>query len=92
MPSRKKAGVLTDYEIAWVVREVAKFTDKSFGEIAEKVSDYLCENEGSLSAYEASLGNDIAGEFERLWPREGLWTPGPDAPQALALIKRALRP
>ena len=51
MPSRKEAGVLTDYEIAWVVREVAKLTDKSFSEIAEKVGDYLCENESSFSEY-----------------------------------------
>ena len=91
MPSRKRAGVLTDYEIAWVVREVVKLTDKSFSEIAEKVSDYLCDNEDSLSEYEESLGNDIAGEFERLWPRERFWTPGPDAPLTLDIIKRALQ-
>ena len=29
-----------------------------------------------MSEYEQTLGNDIAGELERLWPREGVWKPG----------------
>ncbi len=88
--SRKRPGVLTDYEFAWVVREVAKLTDKSFREIGEALSDYVWGGESSLSEYEQTLGGDIAGELERLWPREGVWQPGPDALAALKLIQRVL--
>ena len=86
---RRATGQLADYEMAWVIREVAKLTDKSFREIGEALTDELCENE-SLSEQEKALGNVIAGEFERLWPREGLWEPGPYARQALMLIQRVL--
>ena len=92
MSSRKSAGILTDYEIAWVVREVVKLTDMKIREIAEKVADYLDENADSLSEYESRLGNSIAAEFDTLWPTEGLWPPGQDATRALDLIRRACNP
>ena len=87
--ARKRSGQLTDYEMAWVVRAVVKLTDKSLREIGEALANELADND-SFSDYEQTLGNVIAMDFERLWPREGLWEPGPDARQALLLIQRVL--
>ena len=87
---RRGDGHLTDYETAWLVRELAKLTDKPLREVAEAVDEELFENE-QLSEYELTLGNEVMGALETLWPREGLWQPGPDAHQALILIRRALK-
>ncbi len=87
---RKRPGVLDEYEIAWVVRQIAKTTDKPFREIGEEVSNYIIENEDDLSEYEIQIGNDIGGTLERLWPTEGYWQHGEDAEEALALIHQVL--
>ncbi len=87
---RRGDGQLTDYETAWLVRQLAKLTDKTFRQIAEAVDEELDENE-HLSEYERTLGNSLVGTLERLWPREGWRQPGPDAQQALVLIRRALK-
>ncbi len=80
---------MKDYEIARVVREVVKVTDISLREIAYLINQELHENE-DLSEYEITLANELMGTFERIWPREGLWAPGPDARLALSLIQKAL--
>ena len=87
---RKSTGDLTDYELAWVVREVAKLTNKSFREIGEALANDMLDNEDSLSKYDFKLGSNIASTLERLWPTEGVWKPGPDAERALKLIQRVL--
>ncbi len=90
--ARRKSGraSLTDYELAWVVREVAKLTDKSFREIGEALANDMFDHEDSLTEYDYTLGMNVAGTLETLWPREGEWKPGPDAERALNLIRRVL--
>lgn len=87
---RSSTGDLTEYELAWVVREVAKLTDKSFREIGESLTNDVLDNEDSLSEDEFTLGSNIAATLERLWPTEGVWKPGPNAERALKLIQRVL--
>ena len=87
--NRKKPGVLDEYEVAWVVRQLAKVTDKPIREIGEEVSNYVIDND-DLSDYEYQIGEQIGSELERLWPTEGFWQPGEDAEEALDLIRRAL--
>ena len=87
---RKRPGVLDEYEVAWVVRQLAKVTDKPFREIGEAVTDYLFENEDDLSEYEHQIGNQIASTFDRLWHTEGYFQPGEDAVEALDLVYQAL--
>lgn len=87
MPSRNRRG---DVELPWIIREVAKLTDKPFREIGEALTEDMLENEGSLSEHEYALGMDIAGTLETLWPLEGQFARGPDAERALNLIKRVL--
>ncbi len=90
MSRRRKNGDLTDYELAWVVREVSKLTNKSFREIGENLANEMSDNEDVLSEDDFELGNNIAATLETLWPREGLWQPGPNAERALKLIQRVL--
>ncbi len=87
---RRKTDDLTDYELAWVVREIAKLTDKPFREISEDLANDMAENEDALSKDDYTLGTNVAATLERLWYREGLWRPGPNAERALQLIKRVL--
>lgn len=86
---RKRPGVLDEYEIAWVVRQLAKTTDKPIREIGEEVSNYVIDND-DLSDYECQIGEQIGSDLERLWPTEGFWQHGEDAEEALDLIRRAL--
>ena len=37
------------------------------------------------------LGENVAATLETLWPREGVFKPGPNAERALNLIKRVLQ-
>ena len=87
---RKGDGRLTDYEIAWLIRQLIGLTDMSFPAIAHAVTEELFRNQ-SLSEYERTLGESIAMTLENLWPREGSWPPGPDAQQALRFIQKALQ-
>ena len=82
---RKRPGVLDEYEIAWVVRQLAKTTDKPIREIGEEVSNYVIDND-DLSDYEQQIGSAL----ETLWPTEGYWQHGEDAEEALDLAYRAL--
>lgn len=91
MPRRRIGTAdLTDYELAWVVREIAKITDKPFREIGEELANDMLDNEDALSEHDYTLGMNVGGALEALWPREGLWKPGPDAERALKLIQRVL--
>ncbi len=83
---RRGDGYLSDAETAWLVRELVKLTDKPFSEVAEAVEDYIFENE-DLDEYTITLGNDIVGTLQTLWPKAA---PGPDSQRALNLVKRAL--
>ena len=80
----------TDFELPWVSREVAKLTDKPFHEIGEALANDMFDNEDSLSELDYRLGDNVAGTLETLWPREGVFKPGPNAERALNLIKRVL--
>ena len=80
---------MQDYDIAWLVREVFKITDMPLWKIAEAIDDELFENE-DLSEDEKRVANDIVGDFQSLWAREG-WRIGPDAQIGLLLIQKALR-
>ena len=71
--ARKRPGVLDEYEIAWVVRQLAKTTDKAFREIGEAVADYLVVHGDTLSEYEYQIGADVGVKLEKLWPTEGYW-------------------
>ena len=86
---RRGDGRLTESEAAWLVRQLVKRTDMPLRKIAEAVDEELFENE-SLSEYEITLGNEIVGVLEGLWPTEDK-VPGPDAQQALMLVQRALK-
>lgn len=58
MPRRRSGTAdLADYELAWVVREVAKITDKPFREIGEELANDMLANEDSLSEYDYTLGS-----------------------------------
>ena len=86
---RKRPGVLDEYEVAWIVRQLARATDKPFREIGEEVSNYVVDNE-ELSDDEYRLGEQIGRTLERLWPTEGYWQRGEDAEEALDVVYRAL--
>ena len=86
---RKRPGVLDGYEVAWIVRQLVKTTDKPFREIGEEVSNYVINNE-DLSDYEYQIGEQIGSKLEKLWPSEGFWQPTEDAEEAMELIYRAL--
>ena len=81
---------LTDFELPWVIREVAKLTDRPFHEVGEALANDMVDNEESLSEHDYELGDNVASTLERLWPREGVFKPGPNAERALDLIKRVL--
>ena len=86
---RERPGVLDEYEIAWVVRQLAKVTDMPMREIGEEVSNYVIDN-GDLDDYEYQIGEQIGRELETLWPTEGFWQPGEDAEAALDLVYQPL--
>lgn len=80
-----------DVDLPWVIREIAKLTDKPFREIGEALTDDMLVNEESLSERDYTLGMSIAGDLENLWPLEGVFRRGPDAERALNLVKRVLQ-
>ena len=86
---RGKTGSLEDYELAWVVREIAKITDKPLREIGEALANEVIDNP-AYSEYEQGLGVSAGWALEQLWYREGYFKPGPDADEALRLIKKVL--
>ena len=94
MPSvnRRRGGYaqLNGVELAWVVRELAKLTDKPFSKIGEALSNHVLDNEASISEYDYTLGMNVGAALETLWYGEGIHQPGPDAERALRLIKRVL--
>ncbi len=94
MPSRNRRrggnADLSDVELPWVIREIAKLTDKPFREIGEALTEDMLDNEDSLSEYDYTLGMGVASTLETLWPTEGVFKRGPDAERALNLIKRVL--
>ena len=93
MPRCRRRGPengLDEHELARVVREVAKLTDKPLREIGEALSNHMFDNEASLPEDDYMLGMNVGGTLERLWYTEGFKKRGPEAARALALIKRVL--
>ena len=86
---RKGDAKLTDAESAWVIRKLLGTTERNFQSIANAVElELSCNN--SLSNYEQMLASNVIVTLRggRRWEEDE--APGPDAQQALSLIRRAL--
>ena len=87
---RKGDAQLTDAESAWVIRKLLGVTDKSFQSIADSVELEL-EGDKSLSDYERNLASAVLITLRGSKRWEDDEAPGPDAQQALVLIRSALK-
>lgn len=87
---RKGDARLTDEESAWVIRRLLGMTDLSFQSIADAVEKEL-SGDGLLSDYERELAGNVVITLRGSRQWEGDEAPGPDAQQALGIIRRALK-
>ena len=85
---RRGDAQLTDAEWYWVMRRMPEITDLSFGVIADAVErEFPCK---ALSDYERQLAANIIIALRGSEGRNADEAPGPDAQQALGIIRRAL--
>ena len=85
---RKGDAQLTDAEWYWVMLRLPEITDLSFRVIADAVERGFPSE--ALSDYERQLATNIIIALRGCEGRDADEAPGPDAQQALGIIRRAL--